>query len=498
MNFFNIRIEIYSVIRDLIKNIWVIFLAMLMGVMGIYIATRTFHTPEYTARALIVVNAKSSTAGSSTLFTRSVEMTKVISRVIVDKSIKDKVIDKLGVDEFDGELLAEVEKGTNFMTLSVRSDTPQKAYSLLVAVLETYPEVSDTVLSNAVITVMQTPQMPSSPSNGISNTKRILAVAAITVFAAGCVVILSVLRDTVKDEEDFNNKLDAKLLGTIPHERKKIKLRGGFEINKKPLIIHNNAFVTLGFVENFHKIAAKIEHFNRRNGSKVFAVTSVVENEGKSTAAANLAISLADRGHKVILIDMDCKNPTLYSLFEKKYSEKAEFSNLMNGSLKTNEFRLRRYKHSSLYLALNTQPYEEYGDWVKTGNFKKVIDVFKNQVDFIIVDVAPVTVDSFVTDIMKIVDDTILNIRTDVAFASDINDTLTTIKDIGANCSGCILNDVYPEFSFLALAGWDESGFQYGYKYGKYRRNGNKYGKYGKYGRYGAYSEYDKEFEEDN
>ena len=498
MNFLNIRIEIYSVIRDLIKNIWVIFLAMLMGVMGIYIATRTFHTPEYTARALIVVNAKSSTAGSSTLFTRSVEMTKVISRVIVDKSIKDKVIDKLGVDEFDGELLAEVEKGTNFMTLSVRSDTPQKAYSLLVAVLETYPEVSDTVLSNAVITVMQTPQMPSSPSNGISNTKRILAVAAITVFAAGCVVILSVLRDTVKDEEDFNNKLDAKLLGTIPHERKKIKLRGGFEINKKPLIIHNNAFVTLGFVENFHKIAAKIEHFNRRNGSKVFAVTSVVENEGKSTAAANLAISLADRGHKVILIDMDCKNPTLYSLFEKKYSEKAEFSNLMNGSLKTNEFRLRRYKHSSLYLALNTQPYEEYGDWVKTGNFKKVIDVFKSQVDFIIVDVAPVTVDSFVTDIMKIVDDTILNIRTDVAFASDINDTLTTIKDIGANCSGCILNDVYPEFSFLALAGWDESGFQYGYKYGKYRRYGNKYGKYGKYGRYGAYSEYDKDFEEDN
>ena len=498
MNFFNIRIEIYSVIRDLIKNIWVIFLAMLMGVMGIYIATRTFHTPEYTAKALIVVNAKSSTAGSSTLFTRSVEMTKVISRVIVDKSIKDKAIDKLGVDEFDGELFAGVEKGTNFMTLSVRSDTPQKAYSLLVAVLESYPEVSDTVLSNAVITVMQTPQMPSSPSNGISNTKRILAVAAITVLAAGCVVILSVLRDTVKDEEDFNNKLDAKLLGTIPHERKKIKLRGGFEINKKPLIIHNNAFVTLGFVENFHKIAAKIEHFNRRNGSKVFAVTSVVENEGKSTAAANLAISLADRGHKVILIDMDCKNPTLYSLFEKKYSEKAEFSNLMNGSLKTSEFRLRRYKHSSLYLALNTQPYEEYGDWVKTGNFKKVIDVFKNQVDFIIVDVAPVTVDSFVTDIMKIVDDTILNIRTDVAFASDINDTLTTIKDIGANCSGCILNDVYPEFSFLALAGLDESGFQYGYKYGKYRRYGNKYGKYGKYGRYGAYSEYDKEFEEDN
>ena len=503
MNFFNIRIEIYSVIRDLIKNIWVIFLAMLMAIMGLYIATKTFHTPEYTAKALIVVNAKSSTAGSGSLFTRSVEMTKVISKVIVDKSIKDKAMDKLGVDEFDGVLFADIEKGTNFLTLAVKSDTPQNAYNLLVAVLEAYPEVSDTVFNNAVITVMQMPQMPSKPSNSISNTKRLLAVAAVTVFAAGCVVILSVLRDTVKDEEDFNNKLDAKLLGTIPHERMKFKIRGGFDFNKKPLIIHNNAFITLGFVENFHKIAAKIEHFNRRNGSKVFAVTSVVENEGKSTVAANIAISLADRGHKVILIDMDCKSPALYNLFEKKYSEKAEFSNLMNGSLKTNEFRLRRYKQSSLYLALNTQPYEEYGDWVKTGNLDKVIEVFKNQVDFIIMDVAPVTVDSVVTDIVKIADETILNIRTDIAYAPDINDTLTTIKEVGGACAGCILNDVYPEFSFLALAGLDESGFQYGFKYGKYRRNANKYskygkyGKYGRYGRYGAYSEYDKEFEED-
>ena len=496
MNFFNIRIEIYSIMRDLIKNIWVIFLAMLMGFMSIYIATQTFHTAEYTAKALIVVNAKSTASGSGYLFNhRSIEMTKVISRVIVDKSVKEKAMEKLGVDEFDGLLMAEVEKDTNFINLAVRSDTPQKAYNLLVAVLEAYPEVSDNVFSNAVITVLKMPQLPSKPSNGISTTKRLLAVAAITVFIAGCVVVLSVLRDTVKDEEDFNNKLEAKLLGTIPHERKKFRIKGGFEINNKPLIIHNNAFITLGFVENYHKIAAKIEHTNRRNGSKVFAVTSVVENEGKSTVAANLAISLADRGHKVILIDMDCKSPALYNLFEKKASEKAEFSNLMTGKLKTNEFRLRRYKHSSLYLALNTSPYEEYGEWIKAGTLSKVLEVFKNQVDFIIIDTAPVTVDAFVTDLVKMVDETIVTVRTDIAYASDINDTLTTIKEVGGNVTGCVLNDVFPEFSFLTLAGLDESGFQYGFRYGKY--GNGRYGKYGKYGKYGRYDDYEKEFDEE-
>ena len=92
MNLLNIRIEIYSIIRDLIKNIWVIFLAMLMGFMSIYIATRTFYTPEYTASALLVVNAKSSTTGTYSLFSRSIEMTKVVSRVIIDKSIMTRSV----------------------------------------------------------------------------------------------------------------------------------------------------------------------------------------------------------------------------------------------------------------------------------------------------------------------------------------------------------------------------------------------------------------------
>ncbi len=485
MNILNIRIELFSVLRDLIKNIWVIFLATLMGFMSIYIATQSFYTPEYTATAMIVVNAKSSTTGAYSLYSHSVEITKVIAKVIVESTIKEKAAEKMDAEKFDAVLRASIYKETNFLTLSVTSDSPQKSYDHLMAVLEVYPEISDNVFDNVVIYTLKMPEVPMTPSNGISTIKRLLSVAIVTAFATVCVVLMSIFRDTVKDEEDFQNKLEAKLIGTIPHEKRKFRFKENKENVNKPLIIHNNSFITLGFVENYHKIAAKIEHNNRRNNSKVFAVTSVAENEGKSTTAANIAISLADRGHKVILIDMDCKKPELFNIFEKKYSDKAEFSNLMNGVLKTNEFRLRRYKQSSLYLALNAEPYEEYGDWISSGKFTKVLEVFKNQVDFIIFDTAPVNSDAVVTDLVKLADETIVVIRTDVAFASDINDTLTTLTEVGGDLTGCILNDVYPEFSFLTLAGMDESGSQYSFNY---RKGGHyKYGKYGKYGRYGHY-----------
>ena len=427
-------------------------------------------------------------------------MANVIARVLVDNSVKEKAIEKLNIDEFDGTLKASSNEETNFVNLSVKSDSPQKSYDLLMAVIESYPEISDNVFQNVVINVLKMPEVPHGPSNSISNVNRLLVTAAFAVFAAGLIVVLSILRDTIKDEEDFNNKIESKLLGTIPHETRRFSFKKRFEKRDKALIIHNNAFITLGFVENYHKIAAKIEHNNRRNGSKIFAITSIVEQEGKSTTAANIAISLADRGHKVILIDADCKKPALFAMFEKKYNEKSEFANLMNGTLKTKEFRLKRYKQLPLYLALNTAPHEEYGEWIENGSFSNVLEAFKNQVDYIIIDAAPVTEDAYVTDIAKIVDETIVVVRTDVAFSSDINDTLTTLNEVGGKVAGCILNDTYPEFSFLTMAGMDESGFQYRFNYSrgnKYRNYGRygKYGKYGKYGRYGRYEDFEEEAE---
>ncbi len=481
MNILNTRIELYSIIRDLIKNVWAIIMAVLIGLMGIYVATRSIYTPEYTAKATLVVNAKSSSSGAYSLFSLSTDMSSIISKVIVEPAVQQKAAELLEKEEFDGALNSSVIEGTNFISLSVTSDSPQKSYELLKAVIEAYPQVSDSIYNNAVIKVLAVPEVPHSPSNRISTGNRIIIVGACGILVAGLIVVFSLLRDTVKDEEDFKNKLEAKLIGSVPHEKKQFSVQERLQGKNKALLIHNNAFLSLSFVENYHKIAAKIEHIQHRKGSKVFAVTSVAENEGKSTTAANIAISLADRGYKVILIDVDCKKPALYKVFDKTPSEKSELGNLLNKKIKPSEFRLKRYKQSQLYLAINTQPYPEYGAWIESGELKRIVKSFESQVDYVILDTAPIVADAYVTDIVKMADQTILVVRTDTAFSSDINDAVATVKEVGGHMAGCILNDTFPEFNFFSMAGINESGFRYGTGYGKY---GSKYGKYGKYGRY--------------
>ena len=56
MNNKKITVELFSIIKDLIKNAWIIVLAVLIGYMGIYIVSHSIYKPEYTASATLVVN----------------------------------------------------------------------------------------------------------------------------------------------------------------------------------------------------------------------------------------------------------------------------------------------------------------------------------------------------------------------------------------------------------------------------------------------------------
>lgn len=343
--------------------------------------------------------------------------------------------------------------------------------------------MSDNLFENATISVIKQPSMPHAPSNNISSQNKLIVALGCAFVAILAIVAISVFRDTVKNEDAFNSKIDSKLIGTIVHENKRMDLRDYIQRKKKGLLIHSNAFISLKFVESFHKIAAKLEYLNRRGGDKVFAVTSVAENEGKSTAASNIALSLADRGYNVVLFDLDAKKPALYKIFEESYNEFSELGELFENKIKYSDFKLRKYKKSSLYLAINTKPYPDYRSWIESGEVERVLSALKTKVDYIIVDTAPLSVDASVTDIVKIVDKTMMVVRTDVVTASSLNDALVTLREVGGDVLGCVLNDVYPEFSFAGINGFDEGGYYYG----------KKYDKYGKYGRYSHYGKYDTE-----
>lgn len=482
----SISIEWHSIVQDVIRNIWAIIMAMLIAFMGLYVAEHSVYSPEYKSTAIVVVNAKKGNYISYLSVSTATEMATIFSDVFVQPSMKAKAAANLGMEKFDGTISANVMSETNFVEITVISSSPETAYKLLDSVLEVYPSISDNIFDNAVINIVKYPSMSRFPNNTIS-----LGITGVVIFAAAAltfllIVIISVLRDTVKTENGFKKNIDAPLLGTIPHEYK--GKRSLFNKNKSALLINGKGLRSLRFTESYQKIVTKIENMNAKDGDKVFTIVSVAENEGKSTAASNIAMMLANRGNKVLLLDLDEKKPALYKIFDfadDESREDAELGKLLEGDIKLEDFKFRKFKKTSLLMALNIYPHGNNQKWFENGRVQEAIDFFKQSVDYIIIDTAPISVDASVTNIVPISDQTILVVRNDVVRVSSINDAILTIKNVGGKLAGCIFNDVYSEFSLFGQSGYDEGGY-YSKSYSGY----GKYGKYGKYGRYGKYRNY--------
>ncbi|KAB7708162.1 polysaccharide biosynthesis tyrosine autokinase [Bacillus aerolatus] len=86
------------------------------------------------------------------------------------------------------------------------------------------------------------------------------------------------------------------------------------KIKKRNLITHTNPESIIS--EQFRTIRTNIQFINGDKKSNKLLITSPGKEEGKSTTAANIAVSMAQQGEKVLLIDGNLRNPSIHSTFE--------------------------------------------------------------------------------------------------------------------------------------------------------------------------------------
>lgn len=469
--------EPYSLIGDILRNFWTVILAALIGYMGVGIYSRGVYRPEYTSTATLIANLKHASTYSYSNVSVASEMAEIFSTVFVQPSMSKRAAENLGLETFSGRIEASPISDTNIFTVSVTASSPELAYRELCSVLEIYPEIADAVLSDTVIDVMRSPDLPSGASNAIplGNRKKVALLSAAVVLAA--IVVISLLRDTVKDTKSFDEKIDARLIGTIAHERPHSSLKAMLLDHKKTALLLNDSYASFRFSEGYSKLSTKLEYMNRTKGSKVFLITSVAENEGKSTIAANIALSLSSRGHMVALVDMDFKKPALHKIFEINHSKQPDLGSVLAGRSPLSSYALRQYQDTGLYLSVNTAPHEDYVNWIHSETVSDFIGSMKNGAfDFIIIDTPPFFAAADVPVIARLADEVIAAVRVDCVHTADINDAILSLSRECRSFSGCILNDVRPEVSLMGQLGSDESGKQLG-KYGYYY----KYDSYKKY-----------------
>lgn len=449
----SITFEWNSLVKDLIRNLWVIILAALIALMGTHIVEYSMYTPTYTSEAVLVVHSKTGTSGAYSNLSASSEMANIFTRVFTEPSLKKLAAEHLGLDSFDGTINTSVNSTTNLMNVSVQSKDPELSFKLLSSVLEVYPNVSEFVFTDAVIEVLYAPQMPTSPSNSVLTTHRPYFVLGAMLLAAGLVVVLSLFRETVKEEKGFSDKIDAKLLGTISHEKDHLSPKEKFNKKKRAMLV-NDAYASIKFTEDYQKLANKLENSKKKKNRKVFTVTSVAENEGKSTVATNIALLLSDRGYHVALLDLDVRKPSMYKIFGYDKEMKYEFTDVLLRKVSLVDFNFFHYKNGNLIVAFNKKSYTDTSGLIGTNALEECISELCEEADFVIIDTSPLSVSADAVAIAGFSDSTLLVIRTDGVLVHNINDQILNLTDAGCNLEGCILNDVYKPFTLFGNMGY--------------------------------------------
>ena len=223
----------------------------------------------------------------------------------------------------------------------------------------------------------------------------------------------------------------------------------------------NSSLVSMNFAEASRRMETKLEYYMRRQKKKILFVTSILENEGKSTVASNIALALAEKHKKVLLLDGDFKKPAQAKIFSYVTEETGSFEQVLRGEKAWRDVMVTDHKTGLRQLFLSREVTESSRIMDPSG-LDSMIKEMRQEMDYIVIDGSPTAVSTDAELWMHVSDTVLLVVRQDWSDARVINDTVDLIWQISGGFAGFVLNSFREE----SLGGHYGYGYRgYGYRY---------------------------------
>jgi capsular exopolysaccharide synthesis family protein len=386
--------------------------------------------------------------------------------------------------EYQGELSSIPGQSTELARLERTRQHAEQMYQYVVQRLQETEIAEQSEPGYArILRKAAPPAVPGGPN-------RFRTVLMGLLFGLGLGVALAALRDKVDNriyKPDQLRARDIDVIGVIPDMRHHIK----HAHDGAAFVEHEGRELSTSLVTQLDPLSVSSESYRHLRTAVQFSrpgvvvqtvvVTSAAPAEGKSTTAANLALTMAQAKRRTLLIDADLRRPQQHRLFDLDlepglvqileenepplgFQQSAVAENLFvlpAGALPEADMRAE----ASVIAA--SSPAEILG----SKRMRDVLEALRGQFDVIIIDTPPVLATTDAVLLSTQADATLIVVGAGKTKEGDLDHSLDMLSDVGANVIGTVLN----RFD-LSMA--------YGYKYSY-----GHYTKQGPYNSYGAGSE---------
>ncbi|GCF95133.1 tyrosine protein kinase [Enterococcus florum] len=193
------------------------------------------------------------------------------------------------------------------------------------------------------------------------------------------------------------------------------------------------------YVQQLRTIRTGINYIAKIKNSNTLMFTSSEANEGKTTTIANLAISYADKGTKVLLVDADMRNPSIHKAFQ--LTNELGLSNLLSDEDIKFDDVIKCTIIENLSIITSGSSKKEPSDLLDSQNFDFFIDSCKSKFDLILFDTPPLIVSSDSLIVSNKVEGLILIVRENFTKKKSLKRAMDMIQLSESSLFGIIYND---------------------------------------------------------
>lgn len=265
------------------------------------------------------------------------------------------------------------------------------------------------------------------PAAGAAETRSALPLLLLAALlaAVAAAAVAERLTSTIRTEHDVRRYVNLPIVGVIPKA----------EDPSDRLVLHAPSS---RLVEPFNTAAALLEGRSAEAGAKLIGVTSARPGEGKSTTAANLAVSLARGLARVLLVDADLRRPSQHRLFD--LGDVQGLSSYLSGAANQFDAVLSPTEMENLTVLPAGAPLQNPIPFLRSERLRAVIPELKERFDFVIFDLPPVRDAADALVLAPTLDGLLLVLGAGEAGKDDAAAAKRLIREARGKLLGCVLN----------------------------------------------------------